>query len=125
MKIKATISNKIQFCFVEFDEKTRKVINCINVYLNISEAIFLSHAILSGRIYDPKYSADIFPLENQTEEKTKFSIVPDKCWSFVFIAESCSNCTNKISEQADSNTIIRVSCDNENMKKVALILSCF
>jgi hypothetical protein len=145
---------KVQFAFVKFDKETNKMIENMDVYMSIPYALLLAQDILSGRIATlaqaekakgAKYPGSVYvsPLGGVTEEKAKekfgrtdgkaisrtFSISPGSAQPFIFTAEMRPGHTNEmgaiIPEKGKAEMTIRVPCDGDMLKKVALTLKTY
>lgn len=152
MKVKGNAFGigKVQFAFVKFDKDTSKLIESMEVYMDMDDALVLAHDILSGRISTlaevEKKKGEKFPqavwsspLGGVNEEKAKekygrtdgkaisrtFTISPGSAMPFVFTSMLRPGHTNDmgaIIPEGKPEITIRVPGDGQSLKKLAVSL---
>lgn len=140
VKVKANTLNidKVLFSFVQFDQRTKKLVASIDIYVSVSDALVLAEDILSGRIAKlaererqkgEKYPKAVWcsPLGGVNEQKAKerklrsdgkaisrhFTLAPGSKQPFVLTAVQCAG-------QSEPNGIIKPIGNPETTVRVAL-----
>lgn len=146
-------AGKVQFAFVKFDTTTNKLMESMDVYMDMDDALVLAADILSGRIATlaqtelakgQKYPGAIWesPLGGVNEEKAKdkygrtdgkaisriFNIAPGSRQPFIFtsiLRPGHSNDKGMIVPEGKPEIQIRVPCDAHNLKKMAVAIQSY
>ena len=155
MKIKGNAFGigKVQFAFVKFDKATNKLLESMEVYMDMDDALVLAADILSGRIATlaqaekakgDKYPAAVWssPLGGVNEEKAKekygrtdgkaisrvFTISPGSAQPFIFTSIMRPGHTNDmgaIVPEGKPELQIRVPGDAQSLKKMAVAVQSY